>query len=72
MPKLRSLLIVALLTTYIFAGMLPAWKTVKSVKHGRDYATYHYAVQEAWDDGNPYDTAALSKRGQPRPIRLYH
>jgi alpha-1,2-mannosyltransferase len=37
----------------------PAWKQVKAAKHGRDFASYYYGLQVAWDGGDPYDTAAL-------------
>ena len=38
-------------------------------KHARDYATYHYAVAEAMDGGDPYETKALSKRARAEKTR---
>ena len=37
--------------------------------HGRDYATYHYAVQEVWQGGDPYVTAALDQRARAEGTR---
>ncbi|MFZ5476181.1 MAG: glycosyltransferase family 87 protein [Myxococcota bacterium] len=40
--------------------VLPAWQKVSRNRTGRDYASYHYAVQVAWRGGDPYDTDALA------------
>lgn len=40
-------------------ALRPSWNAVRSVRHGRDYATYHYAIHEAVRGGDPYDTPAL-------------
>ncbi len=37
------------------------WDRVKNAGHGRDFASYYYAVQVAADGGDPYDTRLLSK-----------
>ena len=39
--------------------LLDGWDRVKGADHGRDFASYHYAVQAAWDGGDPYDKAQL-------------
>jgi alpha-1,2-mannosyltransferase len=39
----------------------PTWNKVRGVDHGRDFASYYYAVQAAHRDLNPYDTRQLGK-----------
>ncbi|MCP4807078.1 MAG: DUF2029 domain-containing protein [Proteobacteria bacterium] len=57
----------ALLAAVVLVGLglhvvqlLDGWKKVRGVDHGRDFASYHYAVQVAVDGGDPYDKAALA------------
>ena len=64
--------LVGVLLLVLFAlsvQLWPAWKKVSGVKHARDYATYHYAVQEALDGGDPYVKRALSQRGRDEGTR---
>ena len=49
-------LIVFFLLAFTGVSVVPAWIKVAGAKHGRDYATYHYAAAEALDGGDPYDT----------------
>jgi hypothetical protein len=58
-----------MLLAYGLISVHPAYKRVRGVKHGRDYATYHYAVAEALDGGDPYETRALSARGKAERTR---
>jgi len=62
-------LIVFFLLAYAGVSVVPAWIKVAGAKHGRDYATYHYAAAEALDGGDPYDTTALSKRARTERTR---
>jgi len=67
------LLLVALVAWWT-VSVRPAWRAVTGVKHGRDYATYHYAVIEAVSPersgrGDPYDTAALGQRARAEGTR---
>ncbi len=54
---------------YIVTGLVPGWRKVVDSTAARDYATYHYAVQEAVDGGDPYDTKALSARARTEGTR---
>ena len=70
MSRRITLIITAVLVlAYGLISVHPAYKRVQGVKHGRDYATYHYAVAEALDGGDPYDTKALSARGKAERTR---
>ncbi|MEC7947126.1 MAG: glycosyltransferase family 87 protein [Myxococcota bacterium] len=60
---LRTAAIAFLLALYaVQAGF--AFRSVRRAPSGRDFATYHYAVQEAWAGGDPYDTPALGRRAR--------
>lgn len=61
--------LLALLAALYVVTVLPSWRAVTSVSHGRDYATYHYAAQEALAGGDPYDAAALSRRARAEGTR---
>lgn len=65
----RWFLVAALLLLATAAQVVPAWVQVSKAKHARDYATYHYAVQEVLDGGDPYDTKALSRRARAEETR---
>ena len=67
MPK-RALAIVLILV-YAVAIVPSGWKDVVRTKHGRDYATYHYATQVAVDGGSPYDTTALDMAARAERTR---
>lgn len=54
---------------YILLSAGPAWQKVSGAKHGRDFATYHYAAAQALDGESPYDTQALSKRARAEKTR---
>jgi hypothetical protein len=62
-------LVVVLVLVYGLISLHPAHKKVVSAKHARDYATYHYAVAEAMDGGDPYHTKALGKRARADKTR---
>jgi len=64
-------LIVLLVGLYAMQSMLPAWSHVQRDGTGMDFASFHYAVKEALDGGDPYDTAALTRRGQLDKTRPY-
>lgn len=68
-PAVRHTLIALLLVVYAVLGAGRAGKAVWSATSARDYATYHYAVQEAVDGGDPYDTAALGRRAREEGTR---
>jgi hypothetical protein len=57
-------LFAVILLAYAGVSVWPAWSKVSGAKHGRDFATYHYAAAEALDGGDPYATRALSKRAR--------
>ena len=52
------------LLAYAGLSVVPAWTKVKNAKHGRDFATYHYAAAEVLDGGDPYDTRSLSRKAR--------
>jgi alpha-1,2-mannosyltransferase len=54
---------------YLVFGLYRSGATVFAGGGGRDYATYHYAVQEAVAGGDPYDTAALGLRSAAEGTR---
>lgn len=65
----QRLLLAGVLVFYVATGLVPGARKVWSAKGARDYATYHYAVQEAVAGGDPYDTAALGRRAQAEGTR---
>jgi len=65
---LRTAALVGLLAVHL-AQVVHAGRIVASSESGRDYATYHYAVQEAWAGGDPYDTRALGRRARAEGTR---
>ncbi|MCB9781132.1 MAG: DUF2029 domain-containing protein [Alphaproteobacteria bacterium] len=74
MRKALPLLLLVAAVLYGLFSVRPAWDAVTSVKHARDYATYHYAAVEAVNPGNdergdPYDTAALGRRARKEGTR---
>ena len=69
MNRGRQVLVVALVLFALGVQLWPAWKKVSSVKHARDYATYHYAIQEAVEGGDPYVKRALSRRAKDEGTR---
>ena len=69
MRKLNPFVFALFLFAYVGVSGMPAWNKVSKAKSGRDYATYHYAVAEALDGGDPYDTRALSKRARAEKTR---
>jgi hypothetical protein len=66
---LRPALLLGLGALWVALGLWPAWRSVQASRSARDYASYHYAVQEALDGGDPYDTAALSARARAEGTR---
>ena len=63
------MLVVALVLFALGTQLVPAWLSVSGVKHARDYATYHYAIQEAVDGGDPYVKKSLSRRAKEEGTR---
>ena len=65
---MKTAALVALVALY---GVQAArsWGAVSGNRSGRDFATYHYAVQEAWAGGDPYDTPALGRRARAEGTR---
>lgn len=61
--KLQAAALVGLLGLHI-AQVVNAGVSVAGNGNARDFATYHYAVQEAWAGGDPYDTPALGRRAR--------
>jgi len=62
--RLRPVVIVLLVLMWLVVAVRPSWQAVRDSSSGRDYATYHYAVQEALDGGDPYETPALVGRAR--------
>jgi hypothetical protein len=69
MQRVRPWLFAVFVLGYVLLSAGPAWLKVKNAKHGRDYATYHYAAAQALDGASPYDTKALSKRARAEKTR---
>ena len=67
--KGRLVVVSALVLFALSVQLWPAWERVAGVKHARDYATYHYAVQEALDGGDPYIKRSLSRRARNEDTR---
>ena len=60
MPKrLAPALAIVLVLVYAVVIAPLTWKDVVTAKHGRDYATYHYAAIVAASGHDPYETRAL-------------
>lgn len=66
---LPRLLLALGLVAHLWFGFLPAWKRVNDTPSGRDFASYYYAIQEAKDGGDPYDTRALTQRAKQDGLR---
>lgn len=47
----------------------PIWNKVRNVQHGRDFASYYYAVQVAADGEDPYETGLLSAMARDEGTR---
>ena len=62
--RLPVVLLVAATLFHALSLLSPAWWQTASVRNGRDFASYYYAVQVAADGGDPYDTKALSARAR--------
>lgn len=50
-------------------GVADGWTKVRNADHGRDFASYHYAVHAAADGLDPYDKAALGKLAREEGTR---
>ena len=63
--------VILVLGAMIHAGVIsgPVWERVRGAAHGRDFASYYYAVQVAADGEDPYDTRGLSRRARNSPMR---
>lgn len=69
MRRSSQVLFAAVLLAYVGLSVVPAWTKVRNAKHGRDFATYHYAAAEVLDGGDPYSTHRLSKRAKAEGTR---
>ncbi|RME25714.1 MAG: DUF2029 domain-containing protein [Deltaproteobacteria bacterium] len=74
MKRATPVLLLVAAVAWWMLSVRPAWRAVTSVRHGRDYATYYYAVIEAVAPerpgrGDPYDTAALGRRARAEGTR---
>jgi len=60
---------------YLIVQIGPAWTAVRASQSGRDFATYHYAVQVAAEGGDPYSVRALGaaarEEGTRRSVHPY-
>ena len=62
-PKktIAVVVIFACFAWHLLAVLAPAWVTVDvKPSWGRDFKTYYYAMDVAWEGGDPYDKKALS------------
>lgn len=59
----RALLLVCGVV-YAVAFAAPAWRDLHRRAGAKDHATFHLAVREAAAGGDPWDTAALRRRGR--------
>ena len=69
MGRNRPWLFAIFLVGYVMLSAGPAWERVSKARHGRDFATYHYAAAQALDGDSPYKTKALSKRARKDKTR---
>jgi len=69
MGRPRPWVLVLFLLAYAGLSVVPSWTKVAKAKHGRDFATYHYAAGQMLDGGDPYETKALSKRARSESTR---
>ncbi|MEN0064776.1 MAG: glycosyltransferase family 87 protein [Myxococcota bacterium] len=56
-------------TWHLLAVMAGGWSRTHHVRHGRDFASYHYAVEVAVSGGNPYDVGQLQAAARQDRIR---
>ena len=68
-PLSRWIVALALVAFFALTGGRRSWEAVRSDSSGRDYATYHYAVQEAIAGGDPYDSKGLGRRARKEGTR---
>ncbi len=61
--------LVATVLWHLFAVLSPPRNPPPRDTAGRDYASYHYAVQAAWSGADPYDKAALEALSQAEGTR---
>jgi hypothetical protein len=69
MGRPRPWVLVLFLLAYAGLSVVPSWTKVANAKHGRDFATYHYAAAQMLDGGDPYETKDLSKRARADSAR---
>lgn len=58
-----------LLGLWLLLGAALPYAAVHDNRSGRDFASYHYAVQAALDGGDPYDVAGLGARSAAEGTR---
>lgn len=51
------------------AALMPAWEQTRTARHGRDFASYHYAVQAAEQGLDPYDAKVLGQLARQEKTR---
>ena len=57
--NIGTLLVVAAVVWHVLSVLTPAWVRTFDTTHGRDFASYYYAVKVASEGGDPYDKALL-------------
>lgn len=68
--RLVLAIVVAAVAWHAWAVIAQGWAVAVDEKHGRDYASYHYAVQVAAEGGDPYEKRALAKAARVDRTRL--
>jgi hypothetical protein len=66
-------LVVAAVVWHVLAVCAFGWTQAANERQGRDYASYHYALEVARAGGDPYDTRALERasKGVRRTVNPY-
>jgi len=54
---------------HVLVVVAGAWTNTHDVAHGRDFASYHYAVRAAADGEDPYDVATLNRHARDEGVR---
>lgn len=55
-----TMLAVAAAVLWHLLSIADHWREAQRIQGGNDFASYYYALQVAWDGGDPYDKASLS------------
>lgn len=54
-------LVLLFLVAYLGLVFWPSWTQIRGKTNGRDFASYHFAIEVARDGGDPYETRQLDK-----------